>query len=177
MLRGVSLHLARLGHAVSVIARRRKRLQSLVEAAAGFPGEIVPLQVDYGDSAELEGALERSAEALGPIQLVVCWVHSVANDPLSVVAKTMAAASYSARLFHVRGSAVANPAEGGPRVPRSVLAFPALGYRQVVLGFVIENGRSRWLTHQEISGGVIEAVTSDREYSIVGTVEPWSMRP
>lgn len=177
MLRGVSLYLAEQGYTVSVVARRRDRLQALVDSAAAFRGEIVPLQLDYGDPVELERALARSAGAFGPIALAVCWVHSVATDPLSVVARTIAGAGASPRLFHIRGSASAKPAAGGPRIPQSLLAFPTLRYRQVILGFVIENGRSRWLSHREISDGVISAVSSDREITIVGTVEPWSMRP
>ena len=55
--------------------------------------------------------------------------------------------------------------------------YPNIQYRQVILGFVIEGGRSRWLTHAEISGGVLDAVRNDRLFSIVGTVEPWSLRP
>ena len=55
--------------------------------------------------------------------------------------------------------------------------YPQLHYRRVILGFVVEGGKSRWLTHEEISGGVIEAVQKDAERYIVGTVEPWSMRP
>lgn len=177
MLRGVSLFLAERGATVSVVARRRDRLQSLVDSAAATRGEINPLQLDYGDPVKLERSLSSSIEAFGPISLAVCWVHSVASDPLSVVAKTIVAAAGSPRLFHVRGSATANPAAGGPRPPESMLAFPTLRYRQVILGFVIQDGRSRWLNHQEISDGVISAVTSDRELTIVGTVEPWSMRP
>lgn len=177
MLRGVSLYLAERGDVVSVVARREQRLQSLVDAAAAFPGEIVPLRLDYGDSAALKRALTAATEKHGPISLAVCWVHTVASDPLGVVAKVMISASASPRLFHVRGSATANPAAGGTRIPESLAAFATLRYRQVILGFVIENGRSRWLTHQEICDGVIGAVESDREYTIVGTVEPWSMRP
>lgn len=177
MLRGVSLYFAERGDFVSVVARGEERLRSLADDAAAFAGEIVPLPLDYWDSAKLERALTASMTRYGPISLAVCWVHSVASDPLVVVAKALVSASASPRLFHVRGSASANPAAGGPRIPQSLAALPTLRYRQVILGFVIENGRSRWLTHREISDGVVAAVTSDRDTTIVGTVEPWSMRP
>src|SRR5690606_3732421 len=50
-------------------------------------------------------------------------------------------------------------------------------YREVIRGFVIDAGRSRWLTHREISQGVLEAIRADRPRSIVGTVTPWPARP
>jgi hypothetical protein len=47
-----------------------------------------------------------------------------------------------------------------------------------VLGFAIEpDGRSRWLTHDEISAGAAEALADARPLSIIGTVTPWSARP
>ncbi len=50
-------------------------------------------------------------------------------------------------------------------------------YRQVQLGFVIENGHSRWLTHKEISHGIIDCIQKDTLLYVVGTVEPWEFRP
>jgi hypothetical protein len=49
--------------------------------------------------------------------------------------------------------------------------------RLAVLGFVVENGQSRWLTDAEISDGVGRALESDDPVTIVGTVTPWSARP
>jgi hypothetical protein len=45
------------------------------------------------------------------------------------------------------------------------------------LGFKIEDNSSRWLTNDEISSGVIEAITNDEEEKIVGIVSPWDKRP
>lgn len=56
-------------------------------------------------------------------------------------------------------------------------ATGACELRQVILGFVIVDDGSRWLTHEEISGGVIEAMQSDRGRSVVGAMEPWEERP
>lgn len=50
-------------------------------------------------------------------------------------------------------------------------------YREVMLGFVPLGTGSRWLTNEEISDGVIDAVGTDGERSIVGVVEPWELRP
>ena len=177
MLRGLSLALAEEGHMVSVVARTPSRLQSLTDAAKDFSGGINPLPLDYRDGARLQNALRRAVERFGPFGLAVCWIHSTAPEALRQVAGFIADTSKSCRLFHVRGSAAANPLTGSWRPPEWTASYPNIQYRQVILGFVIEGGRSRWLTHAEISGGVLDAVRNDRLFSIVGTVEPWSLRP
>lgn len=77
----------------------------------------------------------------------------------------------------MRGSAAANPAERAQRLPAWLDSCLQIHYRQVILGFAVEGGRSRWLTHDEISGGVVAAVRADEPYRVVGTVDPWSLRP
>ncbi len=52
-----------------------------------------------------------------------------------------------------------------------------IDYQAVLLGFVVEQGRSRWLANDEISSGVFAALESGSAFSIVGTVEPWSAHP
>ena len=52
-----------------------------------------------------------------------------------------------------------------------------IAYQAVVLGFVVENGGSRWLTNDEISSGVFAAIQSGAPLSIIGTVKPWTARP
>ncbi|GLV14955.1 hypothetical protein Heshes_26400 [Alicyclobacillus hesperidum] len=109
---------------------------------------------------------------LGPIELVMFWIHSDATDAFQVVAdEILTQAENPWWLFHVRGSSAhLNP--DPPPVP------PVCLYRQVVLGFVLEpDMTSRWLTHQEISDGVIQAIQNDWERSVVGTLEPWERRP
>lgn len=177
MLRGLSLGLAGQGYTVSVIARNNQRLQSLAEAAAEFSGHINPIAVDYGQGEQLRASLVRAIEAYGPVVLAVCWIHSTAPEALRQVAEAIAASSTSCRLFHIRGSAAANPAEKANRLPEWLDRYPQIRYRQVILGFVVETEGSRWLTHQEISDGVLAAVRNDAPYSVVGTVEPWSLRP
>ncbi|MBT2690712.1 hypothetical protein J7I93_21465 [Bacillus sp. ISL-47] len=47
----------------------------------------------------------------------------------------------------------------------------------VILGFREETGRSRWLTNNEISDGVMNAVKKGKELYITGEVETWDQRP
>ena len=52
-----------------------------------------------------------------------------------------------------------------------------VSYFQVVLGFKKEAGSSRWLTNDEISDGVLEAIKLREMCHIIGTVTPWDQRP
>lgn len=185
MLRGLTLSLVREGYTVSVVARNRERLRVLAAEAAkaakaakaATPGSVNPLPVDYRDGDALQGALQSAVTVHGPVILAICWIHSTAPAALEAVAEIIDAGPSTCRLFHVRGSAAANPTAKARDIPAWLCRYPRIRYRQVILGFVIEGGRSRWLTHQEISDGVLKAVHQDAAWSVVGTVEPWSMRP
>jgi NAD(P)-dependent dehydrogenase (short-subunit alcohol dehydrogenase family) len=177
MLRQVSLFLAERGYTVSVVARQMVGLNLLAQAAGAFRGHIVPLALDYRDGASLRAALLATGEKHGQISLAVCWIHSVAPDAPHLVAEVVGSGPIICRYFHIRGSAVADPSRTRSEAEKPFARYPTLHYRQVILGFVLENGRSRWLTDAEISQGVITAIEEDHEYSIVGVVEPWSSRP
>lgn len=77
------------------------------------------------------------------------------------------------------GSATADPSHPD-RLAKAAAVAEGLAncrLRQVVLGFKVEPGGSRWLTNAEISDGVLSAVTGDLAHSVVGQVAPWSARP
>lgn len=50
-------------------------------------------------------------------------------------------------------------------------------YHRIILGFILEDTYGRWLTHQEISDGVINGIESNCNEWIVGQIEPWELRP
>ncbi len=83
---------------------------------------------------------------------------------------------------------------GGPGSGGGLAASVTIGcsYHEVILGFINEQPpaaaikgygltasahKTRWLTWEEISAGVLLAITTRKPRSIVGTVEPWSLRP
>ena len=170
MLRGVVVDLARRGHQVSVVARGGERLASLERDGCG---RVHGLPQDWHDTSALERAVAESASRHGPISLAVVWIHSSAPEGPVAVARAMAP---PCRYLHVLGSSAADPSR--PDTGRRA-RFEELGleYREVVLGFVVDDGRSRWLTNVEIAAGVLRAVDSDLLRSVVGVVEPWSARP
>lgn len=76
------------------------------------------------------------------------------------------------RLFHILGGS-ANLVE----VENAMDFSPKCEYHQVQLGFVVEQSRTRWLTHSEIAGGVIEAMMRNQAVYTVGTTHPPGLRP
>jgi hypothetical protein len=168
MLAGASRGLAERGWQVTMAARQRRRLDA---ARAGLPA-LHPVAVDYTDTGAFDDALKVAADQRGTITLALCWIRGSAPEALAAVA---AAVADGGRLVHVLGSAARDPSTLGSD---ALLAQERLRYQRVVLGFVIEGGRSRWLTDAEISAGALAAVDDPRlDPHVVGQLHPWSARP
>lgn len=177
MLRGAVLGLVARGSAVSVVARNARRLASLHDEAARAGGVVRPVCVDYRDEAAFDFGLAEAARDLGVPTLAVVWAHSSAPNAPLAVARLLATGGADARFVHVLSSAAADPSRPGEDRRTAFAALPHLDYREVILGFVVEGGRSRWLTDDEIAAGVLRAVDTDAPRTVVGVVEPWSSRP
>jgi hypothetical protein len=161
MLSGLVEALAGDGGRLSLFSRHASRFAR--DSVAGF-------DVDYYDEPAFAAALD----AAGPVDLAVAWFHT-----LRIPAPRRLAERVRGRLFQVLGSATADPSHPDRRLAAAAIAdgLPACALRQVVLGFQVEDGRSRWLTNDEISSGVLRAVRTDAAFSVVGQVEPWPARP
>lgn len=178
MLREVSLFLARHDNTVSVIGLEPEDLRSLsLEAQQNNNSRINPILVDYRDTAALEASLCEAMRFFGPLTLAVVWI---APDALPGAADTLAgvisAHSPVCRYFQVL------PSTGLGRKDSRFLdsPFPELEkilYRKIILGFKVERGMSVWLSNQEISDGVIEAVRNDRRDKVLGTADPHQSQP
>jgi hypothetical protein len=166
MLAGLTEALASDGGRLSHLSRHASR--------SGRPG-ITGYDVDYYDEAAFVAALD----AAGPIDVAVAWLHSVTIPAARRLAERVGSPQAPGRLFQVLGSATGDPAHPDRLATAASVAadLPYCRLRQVVLGFEIEDGQSRWLTDPEIAAGLLDAVRADRPYSIVGRVEPWSARP
>lgn len=181
MLRGVVLHLAgKPGTVVSVVARKRTGLENLARMATGVRGRVEPLAVDYRNDAAFRSALRGAIALDGPVRIVVCWIRDPEDEPLRAVIESVrsqkSADIKKVLLVHVMGSVAADPSKTAPRAPIPK-NDPRIEYRRVILGFKIEERRSRWLNDDEISEGVIGALTASEAETIVGVVQPWSSRP
>lgn len=136
-----------------------------------FLERVNPISVDYREPDNLRRRIAEAISVYGPIELAVFWIHADAQEGFRVIADEVSVFTQDAwRLFHVRGSAV----HLHPDTPK---VAPNCLYRQVILRFVLEGEGTRWLMHNEISGGVIEAIQNDCERAVVGTLEQWEKRP
>jgi hypothetical protein len=179
MLRGLCLELAAQGWDVSVVARRHAGLSWLRQEAAARTGRaecVNPIPADYGDIGELALGLRTAAEARGPIELVVCYTHATAPMAPIVVADTVGMPGRPCTFVHVVGSEAPDPT----RVDSDrdeISSNPGISYRRVILGFVREDGESRWLTDEEICRGVARAIADASPEQVVGVITPWEARP
>ncbi len=135
--------------------------------------KITPIIVDYCNIPLLQTKLRATIEQNGPIDLVIAWIHSYAGRTLeSIVSEVSPCRNRPWKLFHILGSSAnLSGIQENLNLPNSAL------YYQIQLGFIIENGHSRWLTNEEISQGVIDAIRQNRLITIVGTLQPWEKRP
>ncbi len=178
MLSGLVRELVSRGYPTTVVARGRGRLDVLAHSMPSVDtgGYVVPLPVDYSDLAALRAALRQATSREGLFTLAVLWIHGPHDVEAcwKVLAESLTA---NARVVHVLGSAVADPSRNAVEIP-AFFATSDMTYRQAILGFRREpSGHSRWLTHTEISEGVLAAVDASQETTVVGQVRPWPERP
>lgn len=175
MLAGV-VHRLTTGHAaVSLLARDPLRCRRVARSAPG-PGRVVPVTVDYTDPVGLRAALAEATGRHGRYRLVVAWVRT--PHRAAVWQALAGAVAPGALLVDVRSGALVASGRPDP-VPALVSGVPDARYRSVGLGFTDDGpGRTRWLTHAEIAGGVLAALADGApRSSVVGRVEPWHEAP
>ena len=177
MLKDVTLHLLKEFDKVSVIARNESGFGNLKKEAREYSLRLKPLQVDYTDYEILKSLLIKSIKEFGEISLVVSWIHSTAPKALYIIADLMNQTSSKCELYEVLGSSYANPQYHSNNRNKDFEKFENINYHKIILGFVLEGGKSRWLTNSEISGGIIKVIEKTSASSIIGVVEPWSSRP
>ncbi|ADU31093.1 short-chain dehydrogenase [Evansella cellulosilytica] len=171
MLSEATLWLCRQGYHVHVIARNKKKMKNLIYKVHDT-AIISPLYVDYRDNENLRKVLKQLMQEGGHIDLVVSWIHADGKNAFNIVNEEVSALNQRWSLYHVLGSS-----SDLKKIEMMVSLPEYCSYYQVQLGFVIENDRSRWLTHEEISKGVIDAIKGREKCSVIGSLEPWDKRP
>lgn len=174
MLRGVMEHYRKTYKTVSVLARSKKDLEKLEKR---YPGIIRGISVDYNDEAALRLALKESVEKNGRYNFAVIWIQDAPVSVALCIAEFVGTPAQKGTLIHVRGSAAADPSMPARSMGDSFIAQTSLNYQEVILGFIKEGSTSRWLDHEEITEGILEAAESKEVKTIVGVVTPWGDRP
>lgn len=173
MLREATEYFIANDHTVTVVARTIKRLNDLTHR---YPDKRVQaVSLDYTKTDSFITVIQKMLRTHPPFDVVISWMHSTANDTLHALIDTLAATRADVPFYHIKGSSSYNPANilhFGDKQSRA-----KLDYREIILGFTIDNGTSRWLTNSEISSGVIKAITTNCTRHTVGVTEPWDQRP
>ncbi|MGP7815724.1 short-chain dehydrogenase [Niallia sp. 01092] len=171
MLSNVSLWLMNNGYHVSVIGRNPEKMKRLIERAEN-DCLITPILVDYQNENELNEKMEFIINKNGEIDLLIAWIHSYAKNALEIILKHNSINHNQWTLLHILGSS-----SDLLNIKRNIKVPANCFYRIVQLGFIIENNYSRWLTHEEISNGVIKAIDNANTINIIGVTEPREKRP
>jgi hypothetical protein len=174
MLAGASRFIASHADTTSLFARTDKSLSSLRHSLPDAL-DVATHAVDYRSEQAFNAAVRTRVEKVGVPDIVLAWIHT--EPPASALATQLAAYGEPLRFFHVLGSASASPTGSLLRRRMHYDALPGLSYHQIVLGFICNERGSRWLHHEEIADGAIEAVQSNAARYVVGVVEPWDSRP
>ncbi|GAA1270196.1 hypothetical protein [Saccharothrix xinjiangensis] len=180
MLKGCADELLNQGWQVVLPSRRADTgLGRAARASLGARGHVPqqagrarPVVADWARPEELAERVRAVLER--PADLLVAWVHaSYRDDVLRAVAPLLAP---PAPVVEVHDSGAIQPVRG---MPDPVLeGHPT---QQVVLGFVRQGDAHRWLSHEETSEGVLEAVhraLEGRAPSVhqIGEIDTWVMR-
>jgi hypothetical protein len=175
MLKGAVLHLLAKFDTVSVIARNEDGFKKLREDSGNLSSSINELRLDYTHYIDLTNAAIKSVKDFGEIDLVISWIHSSAPLAPVLIAKVINDTSGKCNFYEILGSSRIHPEND--KAENKFKDFENITYHTVLLGFIIENNTSRWLTNKEISNGVLMAIESGESNYIVGTITPWNRRP
>lgn len=154
---------------VTAVARTRASLRKL-EAASRTVGVVNGITADWTNGAAFEEAVIQAIQPCPP-DLAVIWVHDAAIG-YSIAERLPA----TCRVHQVFGSTIDSPLEKAScftRLPRESLP----NFHCVILGVQPEHAGLRWLTHEEISKGVVQAITTTARHLVVGIIEPWHLKP
>lgn len=148
MLAPLTRALLKQGARVHAIARTQHSLDGLAQGLSEpQTHRLVTTACDYRDA---EGFAQALDAIQGPITHCVCWVHTPAEVPM----RTVVGRFPDTDILRVLGSTTEAPSN--------------MPYRIVRLGAMAQGGARRWLTHDEISRGVYDALVSERANSHVG---------
>lgn len=176
MLKDTVLYFTKHAFTVSVIARNQSGLDKLI-SSKDESGFIVPLRADYSDSAKLKDKIISAVNVAGEIETVISWIHIYAESAHEVIASIISKGNPVCKYFHITGSGSNNTGLNDDNVEKVIRNYKNISYRKIILGFVAEGNKSRWLTNTEISNGVIDAVNCDKELFIIGKTEPPDLSP
>jgi len=176
MLSGAVNKLLTEYEAVSVIARHESGFKKILSKTR-HPERLNPILLDYSDTDLLSEKIISSIQNCGHIETAVNWIHSHAESAHEVIGKILDSQNISSDYFHILGSVYYNPENLSSDIEEVFSSYENISYKKIILGFKTDEAKSRWLTDEEISDGVYQAVRSAENVSNIGLTEPWERRP
>lgn len=163
MLREATDYFISNNFSVTLIARDIEKLNYFKN---NYPekNSIDLISQDYCDTPKFIKAVKENITEHGAFDIVICWIHSKAENSLLQLINTLEKYNNTTPFYHIKGSSSVGT--------KSALYTNKLDYREIFLGFKIDNNNSRWLTHAEISNGIIKAFVSNKKKYIVGQIKP-----
>tara|TARA_R110000824_G_scaffold390760_8_gene587775 strand:- start:26849 stop:27403 length:555 start_codon:yes stop_codon:yes gene_type:complete len=137
--------------------------------------KLVPVNVSYDNEAAFLDALAYHA----PFDLALTWLRPPAEILRAALDSMIAPKGKLVEVMGSRSLLLGKDGEASIAERRAeALALQTdLTYAQLILGFVLEGGTSRWLTHDEISAAAIAQMEHPQPRLIAGVLEPWDARP
>lgn len=172
MLSAAARHAASQAEKAVIVSRNAGAFSFGDEA---LDGKCETLSLSYEDEPAFLAALEEHA----PFDMALTWIRPRAELLRAALDALVAPGGL---LVEVMGSrSILAGENGAPSIAtlraEALAAQPDVTYAQVILGFVQENGASRWLNHEEISAAAIAQMEMPLPRRIAGTLEPWDARP
>jgi len=174
MLRDTTDYFISNNFRVSVIGRDMQRLNLF---AIKYPNlkTIHVISQDYRDTSKFIETIEMNIKKYGVFDIIICWIHSNAITSLLELINVLEKHNNKSIFYHVKGSSFYSATKNN--LFNNMSLKKKLDYREIFLGFKVENGFSRWLTNKEISVGLIDAVNSNKTKFIIGQIEPLELLP
>ena len=177
MLKQTVLMFAEQNCKLSVIARHHSRMNQLLEKAGAASDKINPMIVDYLNLQELDDLLEMAIEKFGRFSSVISWIHGPENPAHITISGKCESSQEPIPYYILKGSASYNPKKVNSELTVKLAALPNIALHEIILGFMVEGTKSRWLTNREISMGTFLAVQNKFKSCVIGQIEPWELKP
>jgi len=171
MLADASVALAADCQQLTLIAHTEESLSQLTARIASSGINVHQLAYDWARREEFIASIRAHLTRVGFPSLVLAWLH---DDSLGL--EVVAAATtpgIACDFYHVRGSRTKSAMRDAGSLLEAQSLPDGVSYNQIILGYKISSGRSRWLTNTEISAGVLAALGKRRPVSVVGFASPW----
>ncbi|CAG9622678.1 Rossmann-fold NAD(P)-binding domain-containing protein [Sutcliffiella rhizosphaerae] len=167
MLTKATVWIAKHANKTTVYGRNEIKLKKLEEQYSEIG--IQTRKLNYQETQNLRKEIQLAIEENGPVRTVIAWIHSTAPDALSTLEKEITKLQGEKWTFIIiKGS--------NSKLIKS--DFPtSFEIKEIQLGFIYDGTSSRWLTHEEISNGVIKGIVSKNKQTLIGTLTPWEKRP